>query len=234
MERVKLTVEARKAGKSSSARALRRQGLIPGIFYGNGRTPEAVVVHLHDMRTALTGEGGRHAILDVISPGAKSATPAIVKDMQVHPVRDTLMHFDLLEIRMDRAIDSATRVVLVGESPGVEEGGVLDQPTHELAISALPTALPESIEVDVSSLGIGDSVKLADITPPEGVTFTGDPDIVLASVVAPTQLTEAEEAGLIEGEELEGEEGEEGEAAAEREGGEEQPAAEREGDSEGE
>lgn len=232
MERVKLMVEAREAGKSSSARALRRQGKVPGVFYGNGRAPEAVVVDLHDMRTALTGEGGRHAILEVVSPEAKNGAPAIVKDIQRHPVRDTLMHFDLLEIRMDRAIDSVTRIVLVGESPGVTEGGVLDQPTHEVAISALPSALRENIEVDVSGLGIGDSIKLGDITPPEGVTFTGDDDIVLASVVAPTQLTEAEEAGIVEGEEIEGEEGEA--AGAEGEGGEEQPAAEAEGASEGE
>src|SRR4051812_7697026 len=105
MDRVTLQVEARAPGKSSAARALRRTGRIPGVLYGNGREPQAVAVEATALREALSGDGGRHAILDVVAPGQTKAAPAILKDYQVDPVRGKLTHFDLLEIRMDQAID---------------------------------------------------------------------------------------------------------------------------------
>jgi len=207
MDRVTLEVQARTPGKSSAARALRRQGVIPGVLYGNGRDPVPVQVAATALREAITGDGGRHAILDVRAPGSEQAAPAILKDFQVDPVRGVLTHFDLLSIRMDQAIDSVTTLTLVGDAEGVRlGGGVLDQPTHELHIKGLPAALPEHIEVDVTALAVGDSIHLRDISPPAGIAFTDDGDLVLASVMAPTRMEEPE----VE----EGAEGVEGEEAA--------------------
>jgi large subunit ribosomal protein L25 len=201
MERVTLEIEARTPGKSSAARAVRHSGKIPGVFYGNGREPQAIAVESRALRVALSGEGGRHAILDVLAPGAKTATPAILKDIQVHPVRDTLMHFDLLEIRMDQEIASRSSIMLVGEPRGVRiEGGVLDQPTREVGVSALPANLPDNVPVDVSELGVGDSLRVSDLPVLEGVTYTDDPDTVIVSITAPTQLEVEEPEEAAEGE----------------------------------
>jgi large subunit ribosomal protein L25 len=194
MERVTLEIEARTSGKSSAAQAIRRSGKIPGVFYGNGRTPLAFAVDARALRHAMHEGGGLHAIFDVVAPGEGSRTPAILKEFQRHPVRDTLIHIDLLEIRMDQEIASSTTITLVGEPRGVAmDGGVLDQPTHEVSITALPASLPERIEVDVTGLGVGDMLRIADLPVIEGVAYTDDPDMVVVSVIAPTLLEEPEE-----------------------------------------
>jgi large subunit ribosomal protein L25 len=223
MERVTLEIEARTPGKSSAAQAVRRSGKIPGVFYGNGREPQAIAIDAKALRHAIHDAGGRHAIFDVVAPGAKSRTPAILKDLQRHPVRDTLLHIDLLEIRMDQPITSVSTVVLTGEPTGVAlDGGVLDQPTHEVSVTALPAELPDHVDVDVSALGVGDSIRVSDLPTLRGVTYNDDPDTVIASVTAPTELEEPEvEEEPEEG--LEGLEGEEGEGAPEASG--EQPGS---------
>ena len=172
MERVPLELEARTPGRSSAARALRRSGKIPGILYGAGREPSAFAVATTVLREALTGEGGRHAILDVKVPGERAAIPAILKEFQLDPIRDRVTHVDLLAIRLDEPIETNTSVVLIGEPRGVKfEGGVLEQPTHEISILGLPASLVDHVEVDVSELGVGDSLKLADVTAPEGLSL---------------------------------------------------------------
>jgi large subunit ribosomal protein L25 len=206
MERVPLEVETRTPGRSSAARALRRSGKIPGILYGAGREPAAFAVATTVLREALTGEGGRHAILDVRVPGERAAIPAILKEFQLDPIRDRVTHVDLLAIRLDEPIEARTSVVLIGESRGVKfEGGVLEQPTHEISILGLPSSLVDHVEVDVSELGVGDSLKLADVAAPEGLTFTGDLDLVIATVTSssPVDLPEDEvaEVEAVEGEE---------------------------------
>jgi large subunit ribosomal protein L25 len=224
MERRTLEVEARTPGKSSVARALRRTGKIPGIFYGHGRTPEPIAVDARHLREAFHSVGV-HAIFDIVVDGNGSRTPALIKDYQVDPTRDRLIHFDLIEVRMDQPVTSVTSVVLVGEARGVAlEGGVMDQPVHSLSVTALPAQLPGQIEVDVSDFGVGDAIRVSDVQAPAGVTIEDDPDTLIASIMMPTELEEPE----VE-EAAEGAEGEEG-AAAE---GEEGAAAEAEGGSSG-
>jgi large subunit ribosomal protein L25 len=198
MERVPLEVEARSPGPSSAARALRRNGKIPGVLYGAGREPSSFSVPMTVLRTALTGDGGRHAILDVKVPGERAAVPAILKEFQLDPIRDRVIHVDLLAINLSEPIDAGTVVTLVGEPTGVKlDGGVLEQPTHEITIRGLPSALVDHIDVDVSELGVGDSLKLGDISAPEGLELTGDPDLVLATVTgsSPVEATETEAEG---------------------------------------
>jgi large subunit ribosomal protein L25 len=212
MERVPLEVETRTPGPSSAARALRRSGKIPGILYGAGREPAAFAVPMAVLREALTGQGGRHAVLDVRVPGERAVVPAILKEFQLDPIRDRVTHVDLLAIRLDEPIETRTSVVLIGEPRGVKfEGGALEQPTHEISILGLPSDLVEHVEVDVSELGVGDSLKLAEVTAPAGLEFTGDLDLVIATVTSssPVDLPEDEvaedEAEAVEGEEPEAE-----------------------------
>jgi large subunit ribosomal protein L25 len=230
-ERVKLKVQARDSRGSAESRRLREQGLIPGVLYGNGDKAQPFCIEERELRKALTGDHGLHAILDVILEGQQKAHHAVVKDYQLDPTRARLLHIDLHEVRLDQAIQTNVVVELTGEAAGQKEGGVLSQINREVRVEALPMEVPDHLELDVSAMVIGDSLRLSDLRVPEGVKLLDDPETVLATVSPPTKEPEPEEVEPEEGEELEGEaaegeEGAEGEVAAE--GGE--PEAEAAGE----
>ena len=186
-ERIRLEVKERGADGTGSRNVgrLRRQGLIPGVLYGNGHA-RAIAVEERRLRAALTGPSGLHAILDVVLEGQKTAHHAVLKDYQRHAIRGTLTHVDFHEVRLDQAIQAAVVVQFMGESQGVKEGGVLSQVTREVNVEALPMEIPEHIEVDISGMQIGDTLRLSDVRPIEGVRFLDDPEeTVLANVAAP-------------------------------------------------
>jgi large subunit ribosomal protein L25 len=229
-ERVRLEVEERETRGTRAVRRLRRQGLVPGVLYGRGKPPHAICVPERELRRALTGPGGLHAILDVVLDGEKSARPAILKDYQQDPLKGRVVHIDLQEVRLDQPIHAQVVVQLVGEPVGVTEGGVLSQVQREVNVEALPMQIPEHLELDVSGMAIGDTLRLADLPPMEGVTYLDDPEeTVLANVTLPTRVVEPEpeevEGEVPEGEVPEGEEAPEG--AAE---GPEEPAADAAGE----
>ncbi len=214
-ERVRIQAQERDTRGSRESRRLRRAGKIPGVIYGRGRDPHAICIDERELRRALSGPGGLHAILDVVLDGG-SPSPAVLKDYQQHPIRGTLTHFDLHAVRLDEPIQATVVVQLVGESAGAKEGGVLSQVTRELNVQALPMDIPEHIDADVSEMHIGDTLRLADLPAIEGVTFLDDPEeTVLATVTQPTRVELPED--LVEEEAEEGEEGEvpEGEEAPE-------------------
>jgi large subunit ribosomal protein L25 len=228
-ERVKLQVSERESRGSAESRRLRKQGLIPGVLYGRGNSPHAISVPERELRRVLTGDGGLHAILDVVLEGQKTTHPSILKEYQQHPVRGGIIHVDLQEVRLDQPIQARVVVELIGEPVGVTEGGVLSQVNREVTVEALPMEIPDHLELDVSRMAIGDTLRLADLTAPEGSTFLDDPEeTVLATVTMPTRIVEPEpeEEELEEGEVPEGEEGvAEGEEAP-AEGEAEAPAEE--------
>ena len=191
-ERVKLEVSERAALGTRESRRLRRQGLIPGVLYGRSN-PHSIAVPERELRRALTGAGGLHAILDVVLEGQSSAHPSILKEFQRDPIRGTLIHVDLHEVRLDRPIHAAVAVTLVGDARGAAEGGVLQQAAREVNVEALPLEVPEHVELDVSSLAIGDSLRVGDLMPVDGVTYLDDPETVIASVTFPTRVEEPEE-----------------------------------------
>jgi large subunit ribosomal protein L25 len=224
-ERVKLEVAEREGRGSADSRRLRRQGIIPGVLYGRGKTPHAICISERELRRVLTGESGLHAILDVVLEGQKTSHPSILKDYQQNVLTGRLAHVDLQEVRLDQPIQAQVVIELVGESQGVTEGGVLSQVVREITVEALPLEVPERIELDVSGMAMGDTLRLEDLPLKEGVTYLDDPEIVLATVTMPTQIVEPEpeeEEELEEGELPEGEEAPEGaaEEGAEGEGGE--------------
>jgi large subunit ribosomal protein L25 len=218
-ERVKIVVREREARGSAETRRLRKQGLIPGVLYGRGNEPHAICVPERELRAALTGEGGLHAILDVTIEGASGSHASVVKDYQQDVVRGGITHIDLHEVRLDQTIQSAVALHLVGEAAGSKEGGVLSQAVNELNVEALPLEIPPAIEVDVSGLHVGDSLRVADVTAPEGVTILDDPETPVASVTLPTRVEEEELLG-----EAEVAEGEGVPAEQQPEGGSEAPA----------
>jgi large subunit ribosomal protein L25 len=213
-DRIKLEVSERDALGSRHSRRLRAQGLIPGVLYGKGHT-RPIAVGERDLRIALTGSSGLHAILDVVLEGQKTVHPSVLAEYQQDPIRGTLSHIDLREVQLDQAIHATVAVSLVGESVGVKEGGVLSLVTRELNVEALPMDVPEHLEVDVSHMEVGDVFRLEDVRVPENVTLLDDPhETVIATVSTPRGFVELEEAEAAaaaeaEAEAAEGEEGEE-------------------------
>jgi large subunit ribosomal protein L25 len=228
-ERTKLVVTERERLGTRESRRLRREGLIPGVLYGRGE-PVAISVGERELRRALTGAAGLHSILDVEIDGAGKTHASILKEYQVDKVRGHITHVDLQEVRLDKPIHASVSVHLVGaeSAPGVREGGALSQPLREMSVEALPLEVPEHIDLDVSRMAIGDTLRVGDVAAPEGVTVLEDPETVVAILTAPIrevepEPVEGEEGEEVEGEAVEGEAAPEGEAPAEG-GGE--PAAE--------
>src|SRR5574338_42781 len=181
-ERVTLQVSERGADQVGSRRVrrLRKEGLVPGVLYGKGHT-RAIVVDERSLSTALTGPSGLHAIVDVVVEGQTTPHHAVLKDFQRHPIRGTLTHVDFHEVRLYRPIQATVSLELVGESPGAKQGGVVQQVSREIRVEALPTAIPEHIEADMSSLEVGATLRIADLEAIEGVAFLDDPETVLAN-----------------------------------------------------
>ena len=194
-DRITLEVRERGAGElgTRNTKRLRKQGLIPGVLYGKVTKP--FVVGERELRSALTGPSGLHAIVDVVIDGQKTPHHAVLKDYQRHPVRDTITHVDFHEVRLDQPIQATVTVQLVGEAPGAKLGGVVQQVARELRVEALPASIPEFIEIDLSGLELGDTLRLEAVPGIAGVTFLDDAaETVIANCSAPRGLTEAEEA----------------------------------------
>jgi large subunit ribosomal protein L25 len=234
-ERIRLEVQEREQHGTRVSRRLRKDGIIPGVLYGRGNKPHPICVPERELRRVLTGDHGLHAILDVVLEGQKSTHASILKDYQVDPIRGKIEHFDLQEVRLDQPIQSAVVIELIGESVGTKAGGVLSQVNREVRVEALPMEMPDRLELDISAMEIGDTLRLSDLPAREGVTFLDDPETVLANVTVPTRVEEPEPEEVegeegeegVEGEVAEGEEGAEGagEASAEPEGEAAEPAA---------
>lgn len=185
----KLEVRRRDSASSRQARRLRRAGRVPGVLYGLDREPIAFDADERELRHALHGHG---AVLELELDGAEE--PAVLKEAQRHPVRGELMHVDLIRVDLKKPIEAAVAVHLVGaeDSPGTREGGVLEHATREVTVMALPSEIPEFVELDVSAMEINDRLTAESIELPAGVTLVSDVEDVLAMISPPRLQTEAE------------------------------------------
>ena len=191
----KLSISPREPEGSRATRRLRRSGRVPGILYGGDAEPLTFSADARELRHALAASG---AVLEVTD--GDHATPAILKSAQYHPVRGETMHVDLLRVDLSVAIHAVVPLELFGgdESPGAKEGGVLEQITRELNIEALPSAIPESITHDVSQMQINDTITLAEVTVPDGVTLLDDPEETTVATLTPPRLATDEDEDAIE------------------------------------
>ena len=191
---MKLEVRERTDLGSRRVRRLRAEGLVPGVLYGKGHA-RAITVSERDLRSAVSGPSGLHAILDVVVEGQKTVHPSILADYQQDAIRGTISHIDLREVRLDQPIHAGVAVQLVGDSLGVKSGGMLSLIARELHVEALPADVPEHIEVDISALEVGDVLRLSDVPALDRVTFLDDPhETVIATVSVPRGYAELEEA----------------------------------------
>lgn len=218
---VKLKAESRTDTGKGPARRARMSGRVPGVLYGPEMEPLRLSVDARELWHALHTDAGTNVLIDLQLDGEQYLS--MPREVQRDILRGTLLHVDLIRIRHDVAIQVDVPVHPVGESAGVKEGGVLEHHLWELHVECLPTNVPESLEVDISELQVGDSLKVEAVEVPEGVTILTPAEETILSVVPPPvmELPE-EEAAAEEGEEAvegeapaEGEQAEGGEAAAE-------------------
>jgi len=216
MDEVTLVADTDRPTGKGAARQIRRDGKVPAIMYGLGSDPLAVAVPSRELQHILSGPGGANTLISLDIGGTKELV--LARQIQRHPVRHTLVHVDLIRVSRDTAVSAEVPIHLVGEATGVRDGGVLEQMIFTLSIEAKPQDLPQSIEVDVSGLEIGDHLAVSDLNLPSGVTTTQDAEEQVLHVVQPKGMALPEEEEAAEAEE----------AAAAAEAGETQgePAAE--------
>lgn len=196
-----LEVEKRDQAGKGVARQLRRQGKIPGVLYGGGKS-EFVAMDHKTARNLVISQVGHTGLLTVRISGAQERI-AVLQDHQIDPITGAILHVDLFEVSMKKAIRVKVPVTVIGEVPvGVKEGGILHQVLRELHIECLPAQIPDHIEIDASGFGIGDGVHVKEVAVPTGIKILDDEDLMVAHVA--TKMSEAKLESLLAREAAEG------------------------------
>ncbi len=202
METISLSLERRSEVGKGAARRARADGAVPGVYYGRGREAIAVRAGTRDFDRTIRPLEGAHLIETASEDGDLNGRMVLVREIQSHPVSGDTLHFDLLEVPLDHEIEVKVALHFEGRPEGVALGGILQPQVRELSIFCMPTAIPESIDVDVSPLQIGDSLHLSQVALPSGVRPSADDDPALVTVMPPVvdRRDAAEEEGESDGE----------------------------------
>jgi large subunit ribosomal protein L25 len=209
MPDTKLAAELRSDSGSRPAGRLRREGLTPGIVYGLGGDAVSVTVNAHQLGNILSSRTGANTLI-TLQIGGKDEL-ALARQVQRDAVKGTLIHVDFVRVRADQTIQAEVRLNLLGSPEGVSQGGMLEQLMHSLTVEGKPGQLPTEIEHDVTTLVLGDQLRVGDLALPAGVLVTNDPDDLIAMISVPRGLEAGE--GEVAAEPVEGAEGEEAPAA---------------------
>jgi large subunit ribosomal protein L25 len=179
-----IVAEERSGTGKGANRKLRATGRIPAVVYGRGKATRHVTLDPSELGKLLHRSGsGINTLVDLKVGSAE--TVVLVREIQREPVGGKWLHADLYEVDLQQTIQVSVPLHIVGRPMGVENGGILDHPLREVEIECLPRAIPDSVEVDVSKLDVGDSIHVRDLALPEGATMLSDPDLAVASVVLP-------------------------------------------------
>jgi large subunit ribosomal protein L25 len=193
-----LVAETGRPTGSAASRRLRAEGAIPAVIYGQGMEPLSISVNRRDLRLALSGGAGMNTVLDLTVDG--TVYPAIVKDVQRHPVRRTVNHVDFIQINLSESITVSVPLRLVGEAPEVENNnGLVDPAVDSIEVVTTPRLIPDEIVVDISGMTMDSVIRLSDIELPQGVEATGDPDTTVVTVIALRAEPTADELEATEG-----------------------------------
>jgi large subunit ribosomal protein L25 len=206
-DQVTLTAEARDGGGRGEGRRLRRAGRVPAIAYGAELDATPVSVDALELYHALRTDAGLNALIRLQVGGDTHLT--LARQLQRHPVRREIMHVDFVVVDRSRKVTVDIPIHLTGEAAGADEGGVVDQVRFDVPVEVLPLDVPDSLELDISDMRIGDVKRLGDLDLPDGVDLLDDPDYAVVSVYIPQ--AEVSETEVAEGEELEEALGAEGE-----------------------
>ena len=206
MEQIELNVTVRKTTGNGPARELRRGGLIPAVLYGPQTEPILLTVNIRELEQILKNSNIGSIILDlIIQNGKKITKPAMIKELQSHPVSGNFLHVDFYEIDMKRKINVMIPVVTKGKSKGVELGGLLQIIRREIEVLCMPGDIPEAIEIDISDMDIGDSLHVEDIPLGDNIELPADVNFTVVTVLSPKveEVEEEEEEEALEDEAVE-------------------------------
>ena len=201
-----LQARERKEFRHSELRKIRDNGNIPAVIYGRKAESKPVFVNSADLTKTIRSVG-RNGVISLDVDGSKM--DVVLTDYQETPIKKEIIHVDFLAIDKTSKINVTVRLALVGEAAGVKDGGVLQQPVHELSITSTPTEIPQQIEVDVTNLQVGETVTIADILYQGSFTINHEPDEVIVSILPPKQEEEINAGEQQEGGHPDNEEGRE-------------------------
>ena len=204
MKAIELSAIKRETTGKGSARRLRREGLIPAVLYGPKLDPVLLMVAVKEIeKITKTGQISQQLLNLAVKNGKKVTKTAMLKELQTNPLTGEVLHADFYEVAMDRQIKVNVPVVTTGKSIGVEMGGLLQIIRHEIEVMCLPNEIPETFEIDVSQLDIGQSIHVEELSLPENVEVPADVNFTVVTVLAPKVEAEEEEEELLEeGEEV--------------------------------
>jgi len=187
-EQLKLSATIRREKGKGGARRLRKKGMLPAVIYGHKTPSTSLTIDSKQLRKVIGGGKSERKLLSLSIEGNGEPTEktVMIKELQINPVKRHYLHVDFFEVAMDEEITIPIPITLIGEAEGVKIGGVLQQVRRELEIRCLPSQIPDNVEIDVSSLHIGDSVHLRDVQLPPGTKALEDADLTIATVLAPT------------------------------------------------
>jgi len=180
-----LSALSRSESGKGPARTLRRAGLIPAVVYGYGEETRACSVNKKELERVITSRGYESTLIELKLDDRKSQN-VLIRDVQIHPYRPEVLHVDFLAVHKGEKVKLEVAVRLLGEAPGVKEGGIMEHLRHEVEIRCIPSKIPEALEFDISELGIGDGVTVGDLTVLEDVEILTDLSATIASIVPPT------------------------------------------------
>lgn len=202
MAKSELQVILRNEAGKGVARSLRREGLVPAVVYGKGMDPCGITVNPKALKTAVATETGWNTLITLKGDGPFDGKVVLLKDMQINAISRDVVHADFQVIDLKNVIHVMVPVHTIGTPKGVKEGGTLSVVRHELEVVCLPTAIPKSIDIDVTEMDVGDVFHVDEIEVEDGVAIPHDVNFTILTIVGRM----AEEVEEVEGEELEGEE----------------------------
>ncbi|MGI6404985.1 MAG: 50S ribosomal protein L25/general stress protein Ctc [Syntrophaceticus sp.] len=217
MESINLSAQRRERASKGSLRTLRSQGITPAVLYGREVGNIIIQVPTKELENIIAKHSISSSLINLnMSNGEEEESYMVMcREIQRDPLRGDLLHADFLQVVLTEEIETEVRIVLVGEAPGVQEGGILQHMLRSVTVSCLPTNMPDRLEADISGLNMGDQVTVGDLEAPEGVQIVSEPNSVIALVVAPMAEEEEEEEELEEAiadeEVTDADEGEQGE-----------------------
>jgi large subunit ribosomal protein L25 len=196
---VKLNAQLRTETGKGAARTIRREGRVPAIVYGHGEENRSLTVDALELEKLISSISVENTLIDLKIEGVRKATPALIREIQFHPVRSQVLHLDLYQVHAGEKIHLEVPIRLHGAPIGVrEDGGVLQEILREIHVECLPSDIPEAVDIDISELRIGDAVHVSDVTL-ENSKILNDPDLVICVVAGPT-VAETPETAEGEGE----------------------------------
>ncbi|MFH0811562.1 MAG: 50S ribosomal protein L25/general stress protein Ctc [Pseudomonadota bacterium] len=195
MESIVLCATVRQETGKGPSRRFRQKGLIPAIFYGPKATPLLLAVNSLEFKKTIKGKGGENVIVNLSLEGKGEGGKkfAMIREMQTDPLTREIIHVDFYEIDLKEKVEVAVSIELVGKAEGVKLGGVLQQIERELEIRCMPLKIPDRIEVDVSNLGIGDSIHVRDVSVGEGIEVLSSGEKTIVTLLIPTEEAERPE-----------------------------------------